>query len=303
MLSSEYIKNAALRSGFDLCGIARCRHLCDNEDAFRRWLADGRSGGLAYLERNLDKRFNPAKLVDGAKSVIVCAVSYRNAVGDGYPADAEAKIASYACAPDYHVTIKNMLHSLLREIKARYPAVAGRAFVDSAPLSEKQLAADAGLGWIGRQSLLVTPEYGTFVLLGELVVTEDADAYDSPLSDGCGECRRCVEACPANALLATRSVDASKCISCATVEALHRTAAAAGDLHGWIFGCDECQSCCPYNRRAPHHRLPAFDPVFDPREMTADNWLQMSDEEFAERFSSTPLARSGLDALKKNLIC
>lgn len=300
MLASEYIKNAAERAGFDLCGITRCRHLSENERVFRQWLADGRSGGLDYLERNIEKRFDPSKLVAGARSAIVCAVSYKNAISDGYPSACRAKIASYACTTDYHSTIKQMLFSLLAKLKEQYPTLEGRAFTDSAPLAEKQLAVDAGLGWTGRQSLLVTPQYGTFVLLGELIVSEEVDRYDSPVEDGCGECRRCVEACPAGALLATRSADASKCISRATVEARQGKADDAVNLHGWIFGCDECQSCCPYNRRAPQHRNSAFDMLFDPRTITADNWDRMSDEEFRERFGTTPLMRSGLAAIKEN---
>lgn len=299
MLRSDYIKQAAERAGFDLCGIARCRHLNVNEQFFRKWLDDGYSGGLEYLSRNLDKRFDPARLVENAKTVVVCAVSYKNSLSEGYPDGARAKVASYACAADYHDTIKTMLRQLFSDLKAISPDLSGRVFVDSAPILEKQFAVEAGLGWIGRQSLLVTPQYGTFVLLGELVLTEEVDSYDSPLrSAGCGECRRCVETCPAGAVLPSRSIDASRCISCATVEAKHRTADAANDLYGWIFGCDECQSCCPYNRRAPQHRLPAFDMLFDPREITTDNWLQMSDEEFNKKFAATPLSRSGLDVLK-----
>lgn len=304
MLASEHIKNAAYRAGFDLCGIARSRHFSDNEAVFRQWLADGRSGGLAYLERNIDKRFDPARLVEGAKSVIVCAVSYKNETSNGYDAGCNTKIASYACAADYHTTIKGMLRTLFDELKKLCPDIAGRAFTDSAPLVEKQLAVDAGLGWIGRQSLLVTPQFGSFILLGELVITEDADVYDSPLSDGCGECRRCVEACPVNALLATRSVDASKCISCATVEARalkSDTASAAQNLHGWIFGCDECQSCCPYNRHTPYHSNPAFDIVFNPLDIPAGKWLTMSDDEFSEKFAKTPLSRCGLESIKGNI--
>lgn len=305
MLPSEYIKQTAFRAGFDLCGIARCRHLADNERHFRQWLSEGRSGGLAYLERNLDKRFDPALLVDGARTVVVCAVSCKSAISDGYPADARAKVASYGCAVDYHTTIKAMLKQMSEQIRAEYPEVSGRAFTDSAPLLEKQFAVEAGLGWIGRQSLLVTPRYGSFVLLGELVLDAEVDSYDSPLEGvGCGECRRCVEACPAGAVLPSRSIDASLCIACATVEAQHRTTGSTADsidLHGWIFGCDECQSCCPYNRRALPHRLSAFDPLFDPREMTTADWQQMTDEEFNKKFSSTPLSRSGLELLKRNL--
>lgn len=303
MLSHEHIKEAARRAGFDLCGITRSRHFADNEAAFRRWIEAGYSGGLGYLARNLDKRFDPSTLVDGARSVVVCAVNYRNPVSGGYPAGSKAKIASYACTTDYHTTIKAMLHSMFAELKRKSPSLGGRAFVDSAPLLEKQLAVDAGLGWIGRHSLLITPQFGSFVLLGELVLTKETDLYDSPIDGGCGECRKCIDSCPAKALLPDRMVDASRCISCATVESQVRRCDSDSrhPLHGWIFGCDECQSCCPHNHKPTMHTNAAFDMIFNPLEILPEAWVQMSDGEFNSRFGSTPLARCGVEALKRNL--
>lgn len=299
MLSGEYIKQISAEVGFDLCGITRCRHLDGNEAYFRRWLEEGYSAGMDYLGRNLDKRFDVARLVEGAATVAVCAVSYKNRVSEGYPAGSRAKIASYACTHDYHAVIKDMLRRMMTRLKADNPSLSGRAFVDSAPLLEKQLAADAGLGWIGRQSLLVTPQYGTFVLLGELVLDDECDAYDTPLvHEGCGGCRRCVEACPAGALLPEHSVNALRCISCATVE----NAADGAPLHGWIFGCDECQSCCPYNRRAPYGTCSGLQPQFDPRSLDEDYWLGLDEKSFRERFGSTPLMRSGLENIKRNIL-
>mgnify|MGYP000308211439 CR=1 FL=1 len=168
MLDRSFIRQSAAAAGFDLCGVAPCRHLVRNEQFFRRWLGDGRHASLGYLERNLDKRFDVRRLVEGAQTVVVCAVGYKNGLSDGYPDDFRAKIASYALTADYHATIKGMLGDLFGRLRAAEPALAGRAFVDSAPLVEKQLAVEAGLGWIGRQSLLVTPRFGSFVLLGEL---------------------------------------------------------------------------------------------------------------------------------------
>lgn len=305
MLSSGYIKNAALHVGFDMCGIARSRALNENETYFKRWLDEGRSGGLEYLGRNLDKRFDPSKLVEGAKSVVVCAVSYKNHVSDGYPEGAKAKIASYACAGDYHNIIKGLLRNLFMDLQRCSPTLSGRMFVDSAPILEKQFAVEAGLGWIGRQSLLVTRRYGTFVLLGELVLTEEVDKYDSPLmTGGCGECRRCVESCPVGAILPEHSIDAAKCISCATVEAKIKDAddiKRHNRLNGWIFGCDDCQTSCPYNRMAEYHRLPAFNPIFDPRKISPDDWISMDNEVFERQFGTTPLMRCGLDMIKHNL--
>ena len=299
MIEYRYIKDLAVQAGFDLCGIARSCHLADNEAAFRRWLAHGYDSSLGYLRNNLDKRFDTRRLVEGAQSVVVCAVGYKSAVSGGYARDCTTKVASYACNRDYHKSLKKMLQTMLRALLERYPSLAGCAFVDSAPLLEKQIAVEAGLGWIGRQSLLVTPEFGSFVLLGELVLCDEADCYDTPYSGvGCGECRRCMEACPTGAIVAPMTIDTSRCISCHTIEA---EPSAEVDLHGWIFGCDECQSCCPYNKKAAAHRCAAFDPVFDPRQMGADEWLGMSEAEFAERFGRTPLKRSGLERIKRNI--
>ena len=191
-----------------------------------------------------------------------------------------------------------MLGDLFGRLRAAEPALAGRAFVDSAPLVEKQLAVEAGLGWIGRQSLLVTPRFGSFVLLGELVLDASCDRYDEPLAGaGCGTCRRCVEACPTGAVCNDRAIDARRCISCHTIE---RTPAAEIALDGWIFGCDACQSRCPYNLRAPLHLHPAFDPLFDPLSFPPERWLAMEEAEFRTSFGRTPLMRSGLRRLQAN---
>ena len=158
MIDHLYIKRLAVGAGFDLCGIAPCRHLAENEALFRAWLARGRQSSLGYLERNVDKRFDARRLVEGARTAVVCAVSYKNRVGEGYPPGHRTKVASYACAADYHATLRTMLGGMLDALRAAHPGLGGRAFVDTAPLAEKQLAVEAGLGWIGRQSLLVTPK-------------------------------------------------------------------------------------------------------------------------------------------------
>lgn len=299
MLDRSTIKKLAAEAGFDLCGVAPCRHLGDGERRFREWLAQGCQASLGYLERNTDKRFDPRLLVEGARTAVVCAVSYKNRTGEGYPDGHRAKIASYACTRDYHDTIRAMLARLFGALRALHPALAGRMFVDTAPLAEKQLAVEAGLGWIGRQSLLVTPRHGTYILLGELILCDETESYDTPFAGShCGSCCNCIDACPTGAVADNRTIDARRCISCRTVE--HETTGTI-DLHGWIFGCDSCQSCCPYNRRAPLHTHPAFDPLFDPAAMTPDDWLAMSDEQFAARFGATPLTRSGLLRMQRNI--
>ena len=242
----------------------------------------------------------PWLLVEGARTAVVCAVSYKNAASEGYPAGHRTKIASYACTADYHTTIRAMLAQLFEALRAAYPGLGGRAFTDTAPLAEKQLAAEAGLGWMERQSLLVTPQFGTCVLLGELILTDEANAYDTPFGEErCGTCRRCVEACPTGAIAPDRTIDTARCISCRTIEKVPESDAG---LDGWIFGCDCCQSCCPWNLRAPRHRNAAFDPVFDPLTMNAAAWLGMDETTFeALCEASTPLTRSGLARIRENV--
>ncbi|MBR5849848.1 MAG: tRNA epoxyqueuosine(34) reductase QueG [Alistipes sp.] len=300
MILHKEVLDLAKEIGFDRCGLTPAQHLAQGERLFRAWLDEGHHSSLDYLTRNIEKRFDPAKLVEGARTVIVCAVSYKSPISEGYPEGAHAKVASYACNRDYHTTLKEMLFELLKALKERYPALEGRAFVDSAPLAEKQFAVAAGLGWIGRNSLLITPDYGSFIHLGELVITEEADHYDAPLQGvGCGACNRCVEACPTGAILAERRmIDTARCIACHTIE---REPTNTIDLDGWIFGCDRCQEHCPYNHRAPLHHHPAFDPLFDPRSLTPEEWRTMSEEEFHDRFGTTPMTRSGLHRIQKNL--
>ncbi|MBO5812918.1 MAG: tRNA epoxyqueuosine(34) reductase QueG [Alistipes sp.] len=304
MLKSSTIKDLAHRAGFDLCGITSCRHFAENEHHFREWLAAGYGADLLYLERNLDKRFDVAKLVEGVKTIIVCAVNYKSARSLGYPTpNHRTKIASYACNRDYHSVIKEMLTTLYASLKEIVPSLKARAFTDSAPLLEKQLAVEAGLGWIGRQSLLVTPSFGTFVLLGELVIDQEVDSYDSPfVGSRCGECHRCIEACPNSAILPTMEIDARCCISRLTIEKEMTGEPNSTSLDGWIFGCDACQSCCPHNRTTPCATNPNFaTPLFDPASLSAEEWLTMTKEQFSERFGNTPLIRSGLPRIQKNI--
>ena len=299
MLNAQHIKELAREVGFDLCGVARCRNFEDDKRFLEGWVERGFASSLDYLKRNTDRRADAAALVEGAKSVVVCAVAYKSYISEGYPADHKTKVASYACMTDYHTTIKQMLFDLSARMKELAPSLSGRCFVDSAPIFEKRYAVEAGLGWIGRQSLLVTPEYGTFVLLGEIVVTEECDSYDVPLvSVGCGECRRCEEACP-NSAVKERHIDTSRCISCATIE--REGEGEKAPLHGWIFGCDECQTVCPYNRKAPLATNHRFAPQYNPIELTSEWWLSLSKEEFSERFGGTPLERAGLERMQANI--
>ena len=299
--------------GFSACGIARCRPLTAHREFFVRWLGAGLHDGLAYLERNLETRFDPARLLPDARTVIVCMVSYNHeawrstcAVGEG-TGNGFPKIASYALAQDYHIIIREMLGRLLGAIRERHPKCFGRCFTDTAPLLEKAWAAEAGLGWTGKHSLLISPQYGSFVLLGEVVIDLEADHYDEPaVYDGCGTCQRCLDACPNGAIIAPRTLDLRRCISHLSIE---RPAAACAecysansdDLHGWIFGCDICQAVCPHNDCAPRCTHPMFEPRFNPATISCDEWLAMTPALFEKTFGKTPVARRGLASIQEQL--
>ena len=300
MIPKNLITNTALEIGFDIVGVVPAMPLEEEAQRFGEWLQRGHHSTLSYLERNGEKRFDASKLVEGARSVVVCGVAYLSEYSRGYPEGWRTKIASYALNRDYHLTIKEMLVALAERLKEYAPGLRFRAFTDSAPLAEKSYAQRAGLGWIGRNSLLVTPEYGSMLLLGELVINEMVDEYDVPKEFvGCGECRRCVDACPNGAIFENRTINTRRCISCRTIEPM-----AEGDnidLDGWIFGCDACQSVCPYNQRAKFHRNPNFDPIINPLALDAEAWLSMTEEEFSALATTTPMTRAGLERIRGNV--
>lgn len=307
-IGAERIRREAAAVGFDLCGICRPVRFEAERRFFDGWLERGCDAGLGYLRRNVEKRFDVSALMPEARSVIVCAVAYRNDTSLGYgDAPDVPKVASYARCVDYHVSIKAMLAELAGRLVLQRDGIRFRTFADTAPLLEKRLAVAAGLGFIGRNKLLITPAFGSFVLLGELVIDRPVDRYDAPLSAGagCGACRRCEEACPTGALT-SGGLDARRCIARRTIErdldTVPELAATAGlDTDGWIFGCDVCQSVCPYNRHVPPFRNERFRPLFHPADMAAEAWLALSEEAFENRFGATPMARAGLERIKRLL--
>lgn len=301
MITRNLITNIAREVGFDLVGVVRAEELTAERGRFEGWLAEGNHSTLSYLERNIDKRFDGRLLVDGARSIVVCGVSYLSEYSRGYSAGCRTKIASYALNDDYHTTVKQMLAKIAERLLEVEPRLRFRAFTDSAPVAEKSLAVRAGLGWIGRNSLLVNPSYGSMLHLGELFIDAEVDTYDTPLAEGgCGSCRACVGACPNSAILDNCTIDTRRCISCRTIER-EGEASEPISLDGWIFGCDICQSVCPYNRRAPLHRNPLFNPILDPAALTVERWQSMTPDEFRAMAGSTPLMRSGLERIKSNI--
>lgn len=295
MTNSEKIRRKALSLGFDLCGIARCRSLERQYDRFKNWLADGCDGGLEYLRRNTGKRFDPGALCEGARSVIVCGVGYHRPPSAH---EVASRIASYAHSRDYHLTIRERLNELSAYLRELVPGASGRVFTDTAPLAEKSWAVEAGLGWIGRNSLLANPRLGSFLLLGEVVTTAELEPDAPFVRDGCGTCRACVDACPVAAIRPDRTIDAGRCISRRTIETGDGD---ESDLHGWLFGCDVCQRACPYNRKAPVSVHDSFAPLAELERLDVDDWLGLDEAGFRRIFGETPLARCGLRRLQERI--
>ena len=289
------IQQHALELGFDLCRIARSRALTEHRERLTQWLDSGEYGGLQYMQRNLDKRLDPSLLVEGTRSIVVCAIGYKRGP---VPNPLMNHMASYAWGKDYHLVIREKLRQLLQYIQQLCPGSSGRVFVDTAPLLEKAWAVEAGLGWIGRNTLLIHPELGSYLLLG-VVLTDAELSPDTPMQGGCGSCRRCIDACPSGALGEDRMLDARRCIARRTVEAC--SAEEEGDLHEWLFGCDACQRVCPYNLHAPESVHPEFAPLPELCSMTPQDWLSLTETEFRQRFHETPLERCGLERLQHRI--
>ncbi len=252
MINSALIKQLAAAEGFSDCGIARAERLGEEEYPLDEWLSAGCQADMHYMERNAEMRRDPRLLVDGAQTVISLVLAYKP---DGQM-DGSCRISQYAYGEDYHTRLKRMMFSLMVAIKEHCPDFEGRPFVDTAPISDRHWAVRAGLGWIGRNTLFVHPRYGSYCFLGEIVTSAVADNYDKMYSvSQCGECNRCVQACPNNAIVTSRfgaaMVDARRCTSYNTIENRAETLPDELDTRGYVYGCDICQSVCPFNIQAP----------------------------------------------------
>jgi len=290
-MTLKFIKQAALSCGFNLCGASRCRELTQHREYLQNYLDNKYNGGLNYLERNVEKRLDPSLLVSGSKSIIVCAVSYNN-LSWYIQRKNRAKIASYALAKDYHNIVREMLNELLEILKVKSPDLKARIFVDTAPILEKAWAVESGIGWIGKNSLLITPQFGSFVHLGEIVMDIELEEYSEPSVDNlCGECSRCIDNCPNGALIAPRILDASRCISRLTVEKNIGDTTTKYSNHNWLFGCDDCQSVCPFNQRAKKFTESRFSPVIDPTKLDYDYLANLEKDEFENIFKNTVICQ------------
>ena len=292
------IKSESNRLGFISCGISKAEFLEEEAERLENWLKRGMHGKMSYMERNFDKRLDPTLLVEGAKSVISLSYNY-------YPQtkidDTDFKISKYAYGKDYHFVIKEKLKNLLEFIREEVGDVHGRVFVDSAPILERAWAKKSGLGWIGKNSNLVSKKIGSYFFLCEIILDLEL-TYDHQDFDHCGTCTACIDACPTEAIEQPHVVNGSKCISYHTIELKENIPNEfKGKFDDWIFGCDICQDVCPWNRFSKSHNEPLFNPDDNLRLMNKSDWLEMTKETFDKVFQKSPLKRTGFNGIKRNI--
>ena len=295
---SKIIKSEAQRLGFLSCGISKAGFLEEEAPRLETWLNQNMQGQMSYMEDHFDKRLNPTLLVDGAKSVISLLLNY-------YPLELQNqdsyKVSKYAYGQDYHSVIKEKLNELLHFIQTEIGEVSGRAFVDSAPVLDKAWAAKSGLGWIGKNSNLITQKVGSFYFIAELIVDLDL-AYDTPTTDHCGSCTACIDACPTEAIVAPYVVDGSKCISYFTIELKDNLPQEMkGKFDDWIFGCDVCQDVCPWNKFSKPHNEPLFQTAPEILSYSKSDWEEITNDTFQKVFNNSALKRTKYEGLLRNI--
>ncbi|CAN5753942.1 tRNA epoxyqueuosine(34) reductase QueG [soil metagenome] len=298
--NTSILKDIAKKLGFDFCGISKAVKLGDDARRLEAWLNKGMHGTMGYMEKYFDVRIDPSLLVPGAKSVITLLLNYFPSQQQNSNAPA---IAKYAYGKDYHGIIKDKLNQLLHILSERIGEIAGRGFVDSAPVLERSWATRSGLGWIGKNGNLITRQSGSFFFIATLIVDIEFD-YDDPYAkDYCGTCTKCVEACPTDAILNNKVIDGSKCISYFTIELKEMLIPneMQGKFQNWMFGCDICQDVCPWNRFSKPTAEIEFTPIPEILNLSSKDWEHMTEETFKQVFKHSPLKRSKFKGIQRNL--
>lgn len=295
---TSLIKSEAKRLGFLSCGISKAGFLEEEAPRLESWLNRNMHGEMQYMENHFDKRLDPTLLVDDAKSVVSLLLNY-------HPAETQNqesfKISKYAYGQDYHFVIKDKLKDLLRFIQTEIGEVSGRVFVDSAPVLDKAWAAKSGLGWIGKNSNLLTRQVGSFYFIAELIIDLELE-YDHVTTDHCGSCTACLDACPTQAIVAPYVVDGSKCISYFTIELKDNIPTEMkGKFNDWMFGCDVCQDVCPWNRFSKPHSEPLFNPNPEMLSFSKKDWQEITEETFRAVFKNSAVKRTKLEGLERNI--
>jgi epoxyqueuosine reductase len=297
---TDFIKSKALALGFDAVGVAQAGNLDEAAPRLKAWLDQNMHGEMHYMQKHPEKRLDPRLLFEGSRSLITILLNYypeESLHGDG-----KYKISKYAYGEDYHHVIKRKLWKLQEEIEKETGKIRARAFVDSAPLMDKVWAMEAGLGWIGKNTCLITRNRGSYFFIGHLLTDLELD-YDKPFQkDYCGSCKLCMQACPTKAIVSPYQLDARKCISYLSIELQGAFSKEEEEsLNGWVFGCDICQDVCPWNRKSTAHATEEFNPSEELAGMTKDDWEHLSEEKYRQLFKHSALHRTGYQGLIRNI--
>lgn len=294
------IKAKAKELGFLDCGISKAGYLPEEKERLMEWLQNDMQGEMSYMSRNIEKRLDPGLLVENARSVISVLLNYFPSEGQTNP-DAPV-LSKYAYGTDYHFVMKDKLGVLLEFIQTEISSCEGRFFVDSAPVLDRAWAAKAGLGWVGKNTNLISPEHGSFFFIGELIIDLELPVDQKIVRNHCGNCTRCLDACPTKALVAPYILDARRCISYQTIEKRGEIdAELAGRFENRVFGCDICQDVCPWNLKSEPHQEPLFMPETKLMSLSKEEWHNMDKQQFNQLFRNSAVKRTRFEGLKRNL--
>ena len=297
--NTKFIKDESKRLGFSSCGISKARFLSEEADNFEKWLTKGYQGSMSYLEKNIDKRLDPRLLVPGSKSVI--SLSYNYFPPKKLIEENNFIISKYAYGKDYHKVLKKKLKKLFASIREKIGKIEGRVFVDSAPIHERAWAKLSGLGWVGKNSLLINKNKGSYFFLAEIICDLELE-YDEPVLNRCGSCTRCIDACPTDAITEAQVIDAKKCISYLTIENKENIPEElSGSLTDSIFGCDICQDVCPWNKRSTPHNEKEFLPNKELKKLKRKDWIELTEETFNKIFEGSAVKRTKYKGLTRNI--